>query len=1546
MQKKVSKASKILLITMVICLLLMGIPGVAFPYNAKAIDVSAENVTVTVTNPNTNEVRDTIPVDLVNETRPADKFVLYTTEMGATTGQGAWGIDVVVAPKDGGLEVSGIDTTHSGFSPGNTPIPAGGFVLSVIDTSGSMTLRARLKAIQVGDQVALTNYELPHPPPVDFAYQLENTTTSEKIGFDDVDILDDTADVVLFTPWFERTTTKRTGVTEVLIVNNQVERVSTAGDMPIPLHGFVLSMKTGGQNAISFNPGNPVTLTGMTVDVATMAAYNQEGVRVIIDHKNTPRTGRMIVLYTSDYGQRTNTNQYGVEVSVTPEGIVDYVRNIGDGNQDGIAIPRRGFVLSAYDATGERTLRDQLAQMSVGDTITLEGISLVELDRNKTFPLSAYNPTAENNPPGASYQGFRGPNQLIAYDADFSSTTTGTNAYGYEVTLQGPLADAIVVSRGGADSPIPTSNGFVLSGHGEASTFLQQAATINATVKVDLVEMEVTIITSKDTMLRALDQQIKQVETLLQTAKEELRSVPYEGVQQAIGLATEAYNEAKELADQIETETDPAESKRLTIAFLNATDQVQQECDLAFYRQLESRQVEARAVWHRPTEQTLEDVQRTLDELQEYHINLVFIETFFHGYSIYPSEVDLIKQHPNYRGNTYGSYGEDLLQAFVQEAKKRNIEVHAWVEDFFVGVESMNPQSPILEERPAWSLINYDGTNVTKNEGGNYRFMDPAIPAVQQLLLDLYGEIVTNYEVQGLQLDYIRYPVSSYQNDTGYGEDSMKAFKQKHHLDETLDLRAWMDQSNPNWEQNFATWKKWQEETVTGFVERVVGSLKQKKPDLLISTAIFADRTEAIEKKRQNWPLWVEQGLIDITAPMAYYRDDKVVEQNVRNMVQHVKSVSYNYAGIAPSYMGLAAKENAMQTWATQKGLALGSALFASQFVLGLDDVKEALTESTYREVAILPHTETKAVLRAGFREIADKGRSIYQPANAMTPSGMEQLSATFDQILAMPMQSISELQHVRRALQAIAPGSDTSEVAKKRIQEDLDYLIEILNIKIARENHRLVEEDPFTATFQPGGGTWNTDFQTDTANNVFDGDHLIRTADPTDNKIKNAPIIGTNLLPPADKVFDGWWYEHHGTQTKWNPDVALTGHLVLTAKWGSIVDPPPSSTPSSTPSAKPDQAFTVTWHPNGGNWADGSTGTQRINGVLASSTLDEPTSGFNPTHPDGHRFVGWFTDKTRGNKWIFGTNGTKVTGHTTLYARFAPEKIRAKGFKGEDLAPLGLRNDGSGRLVKPADPKPQDPRRRFKGWFTGPMTQEATDPIAHGSGVLRGVTDEPIRPWDFEHDIAYAGLILYAHDEWIKHQVQFSPNGGTWNDGTMGIKIMTVKDRDPAVVPGTVTRAGYTFQGWYLENGTHWNATASIVEHTRIYAHWISHSSSTPTYPPSSWAPWPPTSYPPNSSTPRSATPSLSTPGPSYPSSNDVSSDDDDEVWSDWERRNSHTVGAGDDTNSSSRISKDAPRTGDRARPLLMLLLTGLFAMAGAVVVCQRRNAERRNEE
>ena len=247
-------------------------------------------------------------------------------------------------------------------------------------------------------------------------------------------------------------------------------------------------------------------------------------------------------------------------------------------------------------------------------------------------------------------------------------------------------------------------------------------------------------------------------------------------------------------------------------------------------------------------------------------INTVFFETVNAGYPIYPSKV-APQQNPLTRN-------WDPLKSAVKLAHDRGMELHAWVWVFAAGNQAHNKilgikpsyPGPVLAANPDWA--GYDRRGRMIPQGQNKPFFDPANPQLRQYLLKQYEEIVTNYKVDGLHLDYIRYPFQDHQRDRsyGYGKAGRNLFKQRY----GVDPRRISPRQRSMWQK----WTAFRTQQVDSFVAQVSQKMRQNKPDLIMSVAVFPlPEKERIKKLQQHWEVWARRGDIDLIVPMTYALD-------------------------------------------------------------------------------------------------------------------------------------------------------------------------------------------------------------------------------------------------------------------------------------------------------------------------------------------------------------------------------------------------------------------------------------------------------------------------------------------------------------------------------------------------------------------------------------------------------------------------------------------------------------------------------------------------
>ena len=144
-------------------------------------------------------------------------------------------------------------------------------------------------------------------------------------------------------------------------------------------------------------------------------------------------------------------------------------------------------------------------------------------------------------------------------------------------------------------------------------------------------------------------------------------------------------------------------------------------------------------------EKQKQELRNILDRLKEANINTVLLQTRVRGTMIYPS---LYEPWDGCLSGFPGkSPGYDALQFAIEECHKRGMELHAWVVTIpmgkwdALGCKSLRKKFPGLVRK-----IGSDG------------FMNPEDARTGDYLANICREITQNYQVDGIHLDYIRYP--------------------------------------------------------------------------------------------------------------------------------------------------------------------------------------------------------------------------------------------------------------------------------------------------------------------------------------------------------------------------------------------------------------------------------------------------------------------------------------------------------------------------------------------------------------------------------------------------------------------------------------------------------------------------------------------------------------------------------------------------------------------------------------------------------------------
>ena len=230
-------------------------------------------------------------------------------------------------------------------------------------------------------------------------------------------------------------------------------------------------------------------------------------------------------------------------------------------------------------------------------------------------------------------------------------------------------------------------------------------------------------------------------------------------------------------------------------------------------------------------ERQKQELCKILDQLKHANINTVLLQTRVRATTIYPSAYE--PWDGCLSGKPGVSPGYDALRFAIDECHKRGMELHAWVVTIPVGKWNALGCAQLRKKHPKLLV-----------KIGEEGYMNPESAQTGDYLANMCGEIVRNYDVDGIHLDYIRYP---------------------------------------------ETWKKRTNKSVgRSHITRIVGSIsrtvKSIKPWVKMSCSPIGKYDDLTRYASRGWNAnttvcqdaqgWLRDGLMDALFPMMYFRDN------------------------------------------------------------------------------------------------------------------------------------------------------------------------------------------------------------------------------------------------------------------------------------------------------------------------------------------------------------------------------------------------------------------------------------------------------------------------------------------------------------------------------------------------------------------------------------------------------------------------------------------------------------------------------------------------
>jgi uncharacterized lipoprotein YddW (UPF0748 family) len=259
-------------------------------------------------------------------------------------------------------------------------------------------------------------------------------------------------------------------------------------------------------------------------------------------------------------------------------------------------------------------------------------------------------------------------------------------------------------------------------------------------------------------------------------------------------------------------------------------------------------------------------LQTAIAQLSQLNFNTLYPVVWNAGYALYPSAV---AQQAKIQSFSYmGIQGQDSLADLVAQAHAQGLLVVPWFEFGFMAP----PSSELALNHAEWLTQRRDGSQTSISDAGEVAWLNPFRPEVQSFITNLVLEIVTNYDVDGIQFD----DHTSLPNEFGYDRYTIALYTKE-------------TKKAPPASAQDPAWVKWRADKITAFMARLNKAVKARKPRALFSVSPnYYDF--AYKLHLQDWLTWIRQGIVDELIVQVYRPDlQSFIDQINRPELQEAK---------------------------------------------------------------------------------------------------------------------------------------------------------------------------------------------------------------------------------------------------------------------------------------------------------------------------------------------------------------------------------------------------------------------------------------------------------------------------------------------------------------------------------------------------------------------------------------------------------------------------------------------------------------------------------
>lgn len=262
---------------------------------------------------------------------------------------------------------------------------------------------------------------------------------------------------------------------------------------------------------------------------------------------------------------------------------------------------------------------------------------------------------------------------------------------------------------------------------------------------------------------------------------------------------------------------------------------------------------EIRGVWMTTNDSAImrdhNQLKDAISTLRTLNFNTVYPVVWNSGYALFPSHTAQKEGFQPFIRK--GLQGQDTLADLISEAHRNGLLAIPWFEFGFM----TPPSSELATKHPSWLTQTQDGTKTWIGAAGEVVWLNPFRPEVQTLISNLVLEVVSQYNVDGIQFD----DHMSLPHTFGYDAYTKALYKKE----TKRDVPA--NPSDPSW-------VKWRADKLTAFMTQLNKSVKARKPSAVFSVSPNP-YDYAYKATLQDWLTWLRKGIVDELIVQVYRPD-------------------------------------------------------------------------------------------------------------------------------------------------------------------------------------------------------------------------------------------------------------------------------------------------------------------------------------------------------------------------------------------------------------------------------------------------------------------------------------------------------------------------------------------------------------------------------------------------------------------------------------------------------------------------------------------------